>query len=427
MGRDGHLFWTGSGEHLLFGRRGEIWRAAADGSGAQLFASIPNKQLRTIEMGSGQVWSPDGQHGIVSTFDTESKRAGLASVDLASGSVELIFEEDKRHGGYDNAAVVTPDGKSIVFAAEDASHPAELWLARAEDGAVPRQISHVAPDLARYELGRTGLIEWRSIDGDTLRGAVIYPVGYEPGKRYPMIVKVYGGVDVSNDLFRFGFAVAPVDNLQLFASRGYVVLYTDSRLNVGTPMFDLLKSVLPGVDKAVELGFADPDRIGIMGHSYGGYSTLSLIVQTTRFKAAMASAGMADLVAAYGTLRPDGTNYLMSWAEAGQGRMGGTIWEYRDRYIENSPIYYLDRVTTPLLIINGSEDIAPTLADQVFSSLRRLGKRVEYARYAGEEHWPGSWTFANQQDYLERTIAWFDQYLKGQPADHENVSLDAER
>jgi len=223
---------------------------------------------------------------------------------------------------------------------------------------------------------------------------------------------VYGGSDVSNSLNQFGFASAPVDNLQVLATRGFAVLYADSRLNVGTPMLDLLKSVLPGVDRAVELGVADPDRIGITGHSYGGYSTLSLIVQTGRFKAAVASASIGNLAAAFGALRPDGTNYLMAWAETGQGRMGGSLWDQRQRYIENSPVFFLDRVTTPLLIVNGGDDIAPTLADEVFSDLRRLGKRVEYARYAGEDHWEGTWSLANQQDYLNRFVNWFEQYLK---------------
>jgi dipeptidyl aminopeptidase/acylaminoacyl peptidase len=94
--------------------------------------------------------------------------------------------------------------------------------------------------------------------------------------------------------------------------------------------------------------------------------------------------------------------------------MGGTLWQYRDRYIENSPIFYLDRVEAPVLIIHGDADlgVAPFLTDEIFSDLRRLGKRVEYARYAGEGHWAASWSRPNQIDYLSRVIDWFDRYLK---------------
>jgi dipeptidyl aminopeptidase/acylaminoacyl peptidase len=182
-------------------------------------------------------------------------------------------------------------------------------------------------------------------------------------------------------------------------------------------MVDLMKTVMPGINKVVEMGVADPDRVGVTGHSYGGYSTISLLVQSPRFKAAVMRAGMGDLVSGYGGLSPDGTNYGVAWSEGGQGRMGGHPWDYRERYIENSPVFYLDRVQTPLLIIHGSEDdaVPAYLADEIFTGLRRLGKSVTYARYAGEGQWEGTWSYPNQVDALGRMIAWFDRYLKAEP------------
>jgi dipeptidyl aminopeptidase/acylaminoacyl peptidase len=246
----------------------------------------------------------------------------------------------------------------------------------------------------------------------------VYPAGYEAGKRYPLIVKVYGGSSISNDLNRFGFASSPFENLQVYATRGYALLLADSKLNVGSPMVDLMKSVMPGVDKAIQMGVADPDRIGVTGHSYGGYSTLCLVSQSPRFKAAVMRAGLGDLIGAWGQLSPDGTNYGLAWAESGQGRMGGSPWEQRARYLENSPFFYLDRVKTPVLIIHGAEDdaVQVNLADEVFTGLRRLGKTVSYARYKGENHWEGAWSYPNQLDSLNRSIAWFDRFLKGMPA-----------
>ena len=175
-----------------------------------------------------------------------------------------------------------------------------------------------------------------------------------------------------------------------------------------------MKSVLPGINKAVESGLADPDRVGVTGHSYGGYSTLSLVAQSPRFKAAVMRAGMGNMIGQYGQLAPDGTNYGLAWAESGQGRMGGSPWEFRERYLENSPYLYLDRVQTPLLIIHGGKDdaVPSYLADEVFTGLRRLGKPVTYARYEGESHWEGTWSFANQLDALTRSVAWFNRYLK---------------
>ena len=108
-------------------------------------------------------------------------------------------------------------------------------------------------------------------------------------------------------------------------------------------MADLAKAVLPGINKAVEIGIADPDRIGVMGHSYGGYSTMCLLVQSSRFKAAVVSGGFGDLFGNYGGMERHGGAFGTSIMEQGQGRMTGTPWEVRDQYIENSPIFYLDK------------------------------------------------------------------------------------
>jgi dipeptidyl aminopeptidase/acylaminoacyl peptidase len=139
-----------------------------------------------------------------------------------------------------------------------------------------------------------------------------------------------------------------------------------------------------------------------------------LIVQSPRFKAAVMRAGFGNLLASYGHLEPSGANYGLAWAESGQGRMGGNPWEFRERYLENSPILYLDRVATPLLIVHGDQDdaVPAFLADEIFTGLRRLGKPVSYARYVGENHWEGTWSYANQVDALGRQIAWFERYLK---------------
>ncbi len=405
--------WEGAGRHVYFSRDGVLWRAASGGSGAARFAALAGRELQILETEGRQLWSADdGRSVLLFTSDPATKRVGAARVDLGSGAVTPLYEEAKHYGGYDNTPVVSPDAKAVAYVAEDAQHSADIWLLEGERGQ-RRQVSQAAPELAQYQLGTAQVVEWRSLDGDTLRGALVYPAAYEPGRRYPLIVVVYGGSTVSNLLNRFGFHVAPVENLHLFATRGYALLLADSKLKVGTPMVDLLKSVMPGVDRAIDLGVADAGRVGIMGHSYGGYSTLALVAQSSRFKAAVMRGGMGDLVGGYGQLAPDGTNYGLPWAESGQGRMGGSPWEYRERYLENSPFYHLDRVETPLLIIHGAtDDAVPSfLADEVFTGLRRLGKTVTYAKYAGEGHWEGEWSYANQVDYLTRVFAWFDRYL----------------
>jgi dipeptidyl aminopeptidase/acylaminoacyl peptidase len=410
--------WDGDGRYVYFMRGNNVWRAAADGSGAAEFARSPDRELELAATPAGQLFSNDGGRTFIArTLHTVTKQAGFARIDPATGAITPLVEQDTRHGGYSVPLVVSRDKRHLAFVSENANSPAEWWMLGA-DGQ-PRQVSRVSTKaFADRSWGSVRVIEWTTIDGDKLRGALLLPANYQAGRRYPLVVKVYGGSLLSNSRNRFGLGSTPIDNEQIYATRGYAVLLADSKVKMGSPMVDLLKSVIPGVDKAIEVGVADPERIGITGHSYGGYSTLALITQSPRFAAAVMSAGIGNLVSAYGQLSKDGTNYLLPWAEEGQGRMGGTPWEHRSRYIENSPSFYLDRVRTPLLIVHGAEDTAcsPFLAEEVFVGLRRLGQTVTYALYEGEEHWPGTWSYENQVDVVNRTLAWFDRYLKNKPA-----------
>jgi len=151
-----------------------------------------------------------------------------------------------------------------------------------------------------------------------------------------------------------------------------------------------------------------------MGQSYGGYGVMALITQTPRFRAAICNAGYANALSSYLTMRPDGSSFGIGWAEDGHSRIGGSPWEVRERYIENSPIFYLDRVRTPLLIIHGTADSAvpPFLADEIFVGLRRLSREVVYAKYVGETHAQNAWSRPNVLDFWRRVIEWLDKHLK---------------
>jgi len=225
------------------------------------------------------------------------------------------------------------------------------------------------------------------------------------------VVLVYPNRPNARSVNRFGIeGMWPVSNMQMLATRGYAVFYPDIPQRLGTPLRDIASAVLPGINKVIELGIADPQRLGVMGGSYVGYATVALLLQTARFKAAVMSAGMANLISVYGEFR-QGSSLSIGWAEAGQGLMGGPLWTYRDRYIENSPVFYLDRVETPLLILHGSQDRAVPVwhGEAVFAGLRRLGKETELRRYAGEDHVIQG--LENVKDYWLSVTRWFDTYL----------------
>ncbi len=239
--------------------------------------------------------------------------------------------------------------------------------------------------MERYELGQSKLIEWRSITGDSLKGALLLPPGYKAGTKLPLVVFVYGGDSGSRMLNRFGFWSLATFNCHILATRGFAVLAPDAPLREGMAMEDLMGTVMPGVNAAIDQGYADPDRIAVMGQSYGSYCVLALITQTNRFKAAIITAAVLhpDLFADYlGVHGMTGVGYY----EQGQGNMKGTIWEQRDRYFRNSPIFFFDRIETPLLIGQGSTDGRLVPSDAIFAAFQRLGKTAEYRVYEGEGH-----------------------------------------
>lgn len=410
-------FWDADGRHIYFLHHDAVWITSPERDKATLLAKIPGHHIVELVTRNGVVFSLAGRALVLLTYDNELKQSGFYKVDQQTGESAKLLQENKSYAAHSQNRVVTasPDGKLLAFFSEDAQHGQELWLT-SPDFANVRRLTHINPQLDEYQMGTAQLIGWRSLDGEQLRGALLLPAGYTKGRSYPLIVCVYGGASQSSNLVQFGLGCGAV-NMQLFATRGYAVLLPDAPQHLGTPMLDLAKTVLSGVDKVVDMGIADPSRLGVMGHSYGGYSVLSLIVQTKRFKAAMAADGFGDIMAFYGQMSKDGSAFGQSVAESGQALMGGTPWQFPQRYTENSPVFYLDRVETPLLIAHGTADetVAPFLGDEVFVGLRRLGKEVEYAKYEGEEHSPLYWSYVNQLDYCNRVIAWFDKYLKAPP------------
>ena len=410
--------WDHHGSAFYFIREGALWRAPASGDKASKIAEVPGRKIHDlISRSENLLWmSGEDKSTVVVTKDEEAKQDGLYRIDLISGRSERLRENGECYScaNVDEPVTASRSGKELVFFKEDVGHSRDLWLTN-DNFETERRVTHLNPQFDKYALGAGQLIRWLSDDGALLQGALLLPAGHEEGKRYPLVVWVYGGEFLSSFYSRFGFGFEGPFNWQLLATRGYAVLLPDAPLHVGTPVLDLAKTVLPGVNRVIEMGIADPGRLGVIGHSYGGYSTLALLTQTTRFKGAIEVDGFSDLGTVYGEMNKDGSAYFTPLGESkGPRGMGGTPWEFRERYIENSPYFFLDQLETPLLIVHGSNDlaVAPFLGDQLFVALRRLGREVEYAKYEGEDHSPDHWSNANQVDFVDRMISWFDHHLK---------------
>ncbi len=384
----GPPLWDAKGENLYLPAGDAVLKASVHEKKVSTLAQFPGRSVLSIAAarGSGRFWSSSDGALYARFRDRDTKREGFYKIDPASGKASTVLEGDlKLVSNMDIAA------GTIAYLAEDSQHDQNIWLVDA-DFRNPRQATRINPQFERSAMGSSRLIEWHGLHGQRLQGAVLLPPDYDPQKRYPVIVEGYGGDRDSEHLNRFGFK-AGADNRQLLATRGYVVFMPDIvPLRLGTPMRDIADAVLPGIDKLIELGIADPERLGVMGLSYGGYTTLSLLVQTTRFKAAVSTSGIGNLVTLYGSMTRAGSSFsqytIGEMTGAGRGNIGGTPWQVRERYIENSPYFYLDRVETPLLLVCGAldETTPPVLSEEVFTGLRRLGKEAVLVRYEGEEH-----------------------------------------
>ncbi len=422
--------WDKTGESLYLTSANSLWKVSAKSEAAIEVARLPKRNITDIVSSTitGRFWSPDdGRSLLVTTSDAESLRVGFSKIDLTANEITTLIEENKVYGSgnlLNPAALGTPHGR-LVYIAEDSGRSPDFW---AFEGSFnnPRRITAINPEFDKYVMGTSSLIEWRSPNGERLRGALLLPAGYQKGQRYPMVVTFYPNEALSRQVNLFGLkyniTTDSVNNQQLLATRGYAVLLADSRLAVGRPMQEIVRTVMPGVNKVIEMGIADPERLGVVGHSHGGYGVLAIVTQVQRFKAAVCWAGAANLVSMYGQMDSDGTGHWVAWAEKGLGSVGGSLWEVRERYIENSPIFYLDQVNTPVLLIQGSSDriTTPNHSEEIFVGLRRLDKEVEYARYEGEDH--AFWLYANRVDFCNRLIAWFDRWLKPVEADQPNIS-----
>jgi dipeptidyl aminopeptidase/acylaminoacyl peptidase len=408
--------WDADGRMIYIVGDGALWKVAVDDRTlARLTPGEGGRIIEPVTAGHGRIWSPDdGRSTVVVIRDEATKRVGFHRVDLRSGGRTRLLEEDKFYGDSDSLPFVlrgSVDGARVFYLAEDAAHPRDLWVS-ASDLRGTRRVTRLNPQLEGYHFGTSRVIEWRGVDGEVLRGALLLPSDYREGRRYPLIVNVYGGAHLSGEVNRFG-ATPGVDSLQLLATRGYVVLLPDTPVHPGRVARDLFKAVMPGVDKVVELGIAEPERLGVMGHSFGGYSVAALITQTTRFRTAVASAGTYDPISFYGQMGRDGDALGVGMCEEGQFLLGGPPWEFALRYLENSPILHLDRVHTPVLIVHGTLDatVPAAQSDELFVGLRRLRKEAVYVRYEGEGHWQGTWGHANAVDYWERVLRWFDEHI----------------
>ena len=275
-------------------------------------------------------------------------------------------------------------------------------------------LSNVNPQQKEVSWGTNELVQWQSMDGRTLQGILFKPEGFDPKQQYPMVTYFYESL--SDGLHSY---VAPggrnTINPTVYTSLGYLVFFPDIAYQDGYPGQSALKSIVPGIQTLIARGFVDPKRIGTAGQSWGGYQTAYMISQTNLFAAAFAGAPVANMTSAYGGIRWESGLARAFQYERTQSRIGGSMWQYPMRFIENSPLFYTDRIQTPVLIMSNDADGAVPWYQGIewFVALKRFGKEAYLLNYNNDGHNPRK--RANQKDVDRRMQEFFGHHLKGEP------------
>jgi dipeptidyl aminopeptidase/acylaminoacyl peptidase len=376
-----------------------------DGSGRET-----QMTFRIIRVDQDRQFFAESEQLLLSAYHNLDKHHGFYSCRLDRPGVAKLLEGPKKFSFKAKAKTVN----KILYTRESYTEYPDLWVSDPQLKS-PNKITDANPQIKEFAWGNAELVEWRSVDGVPLQGVLIKPGNYEQGKRYPVVVYFYRFF--SQRLHEFNQVVVnhrPC--FPLYASNGYAVFLPDVRFDIGRPGYSATKCLVPGIQKLVDMGVADPDAIGLHGHSWSGYQTAFVITQTDIFACAIAGAPVSNMTSAYSGIRWESGLARQMQYEQQQSRIGGSLWEYPERYIENSPVFFADRINTPLLIQFGDEDGAVPWYQgiELYLAMRRLEKDCVFLQYRKEPHHLQK--YPNKLDYTIKMMEYFDHYLKGKPA-----------
>ena len=407
--------WTTNDQHLMVYDRYDIWELDPTGARAarNLTDGVGRRQdltFRLVDLEPEERDYDPSKPLLLRTFDNRTKDAGLSRDRVAAGGEpERIMMAPKSWPVLRKAR----NAEQFLVARADHREYPDLWTGPSFTQLT--RISNAMPEQSRYRWGSVELTHWLNSDGVPMEGLLYTPEGFDRSKQYPMLVYFYE--QLSDNLHNYTRpAGRNIINPTVYTSLGYVVFMPNIHYTEGYPGPSAVKSIVPGVQSLIAKGFVDPKRIGIGGQSWGGYQTAYIITQTNLFAAAVPNATVVNMTSAYGGIRwQSGVERAIVNYERGQSRIGGSLWEYPERYIENSPLFFLDRVTTPVLFMANDNDGAVPWYQGIefWVAMRRLGKEAYMVDYIGDEHNPRK--YANQKDIDRRMQEFFAAKLLGAP------------
>jgi len=365
----------------------------------------PKTLATSFDAGPGVAgWSSDNKR----IYFSEPKGTGtqIYTVDVAANRIEEI----KTTPAVIGALSLNNSGNTFAFVRQTSDTPGDVFVAALPDFN-PVQITTVNADIKTPPVGRTEVITWKSKDGKQIEGLLTYPVGYQAGQKVPLILNVHGGpAGVFQQTFIGGRGVYP---LATFAARGYAILRPNPRGSSGYGKefrhanrkdwgFGDYQDLMTGVDRVIEMGVADPERLGVMGWSYGGFMTSWIVTQTSRFKAASAGAPVTNLMSFNGTA--DIPAFVPDY-------FGGQFWEVMDDYQKHSPMFQVKNVTTPTMIQHGEADVRVPISQgyEFYNALKVKGVPTRMLVLPRQPHGPNEPKM--QLAVMKANLEWFEKYI----------------
>ncbi len=410
----GYAGWLENDARILVYDRYDIWSVDPQGKTAAVnLTGIGRDQkliFRNVRLDPEEKFIKPNATLLLSMFNEQTKATGYYSLSLKTGELKKLISGNYRYAGVSKAL----QADRILFTRENFVEFPDVWISNLSFTS-SRKITNANPQQKNYLWGTVELVNYTSLDNIPLQGLLYKPENFDPNKKYPMLVYFYE--KSSNGLYSY-FKPQPAWSIiqrVMCASNGYLVFVPDIVYKNGLPGESAYNCIMPGVNQLIGSGFVDEKNIGIQGQSWGGYQTAYLITRTNLFKAAGAGAAVVNMTSAYGGIRWGTGMSRMFQYEQSQSRIGGTLWEKPLYYIENSPLFYADKVQTPVLIMqNDKDDAVPWYQGiEYYMSLRRLNKPVWMLVYNDEAH--NLQKRQNRKDYDIRLMQFFDYYLKGAP------------
>lgn len=420
--------WLENDSAVLIADRYDIWKLSPDGEYAvnmtQGIGRDNNIRFRTAMPEITRFSSNERNSGIKSflkakdklhltVFNEKDMRNGIGSINIAKPKSLKYSIDTVTFRNFLKA----PESDRVVYLKGNFRNPYDLYIAD-KGMASDEKITDINPQMDDYRWGKVELFQWKAYDGTPMKGLVFIPDGVKPDEKLPVMVYFYE--KYSESLYNF-WTPAPsrsIVNIPLYTSRGYICFIPDIVYKTGHPGESAYNCIVSGAEALCEkYSIADKNKMAIQGQSWGGYQTAYLITRTNMFAAAGAGAPVGNMTSAYGGIRWESGIVRAGQYEHGQSRIGKNLWDEGglDLYIENSPVFHVNKVNTPLLIMHNDADGAVPWYQgiELFSNLRRLGKPVWMLEYNKEAH--NLVHRKNCKDLSRRLQQFFDYYLKGEP------------